>query len=84
MNKHLSVAIDSLIEFLVCNGSVLDGDLVADNEAGLGSAGYDEVAQVAVVGFDVTLAGCQVESLRREGVWLVQMLVVLGGRVPVL
>lgn len=34
-----------------------------DDKAGLGSAGNDHVAEVAVVGLDVALAGAEVETL---------------------
>lgn len=70
MNQHLGVAIDALIELLVRLRRVVDVDVVADDEAGLGAAGDDQVAQVAVVGFDVALARSEVETL--DGGMLVQ------------
>lgn len=70
MNQHLGVAIDALIELLVRLRRVVDVDVVADDEAGLGAAGDDQVAQVAVVGFDVALARSEVETL--EGGMLVR------------
>lgn len=63
MNQHLGVAIDPPVELVVRLGRVVDVDLMADDEAGRGAAGDDQVAQVAVVGFDVALAGAEVETL---------------------
>jgi hypothetical protein len=67
MNKHLGIAIDPLVELLVRDGRILDADLMADDEAGFGFAGDDQVALVAVVGFDVALAGSEEETLERGG-----------------
>lgn len=63
MNQHLGVAMDALIELLVRLRGVVDVDVVTDDEAGLGAARDDQVAQVAVVGFDVALARSEVETL---------------------
>ncbi len=57
MDEHLGIAVDAPVEFLVRDGSVVDGDVVADDEAWGGAAGEDEVAEVAVVVLDVALAG---------------------------
>jgi hypothetical protein len=58
MNKHLRIPINPLIELLVRVRSIFDADLMTDDEAGFCASGYDQVAQVAVVGLDVALAGC--------------------------
>lgn len=58
MDKHLGVPFNPLVEFLVRNFRVFEADFVADDEARLGSASDDQVAQVAVVGFDVALSCC--------------------------
>jgi hypothetical protein len=58
MDKHLCISVNPFIEFLVRVGSILNGDFVADDEAGFGSARYDEVAEVAVVDLCVALACC--------------------------
>lgn len=67
MNQHLGVAINPLIELLVRLRCLVDVDVVADNEAGLGAAGDDQVAQVAIVGFDVALARSEMETLEIGG-----------------
>lgn len=58
VNEHLGVAVGSLVEFLICIWRIIDTDLMADDEAGSGLASDDEVAEVAIIGFDVALAGC--------------------------
>ena len=63
MNQHLGVAINPLVELLVRLRRIVDVDVVTDDEAGLGAAGDDQVAQVAVVGFDVALARSEMETL---------------------
>ena len=58
MNEHLRIAINSLVEFLVCVRCLLDADLVADDEAGLGFSGNNQITEVAIVPLDVGLARC--------------------------
>jgi hypothetical protein len=58
MYQDFSIPLDPLIELLIRDGGVLNTDLVADDEGGFGAPGDDQVAQVAVVVFDVALAGC--------------------------
>ncbi len=55
MNEHLRVAIDPLVELLVGVRRLLDADLVADDEAGFGFSGDDQVTEVAIVSLDVGL-----------------------------
>jgi hypothetical protein len=63
MDQHLRVAFDSLVELVVGDLSILDADLMRDDKAWLRLACDDQVAQVAVVLFDVTLSGREVQSL---------------------
>ena len=73
MDKHFRISVDSLVEFIVCHWSVIQANLVADDEAWLGFSAYDEVAEVAIVGFDVALSGPEVQTLR-ESVWYCRMM----------
>ena len=57
MNKDLRIAILPAIELRIGLRRLIDGDLVADDEGGLGAAGDDHVAQVAVIGLHVALPG---------------------------
>lgn len=63
VDQDLGVSVFPLVKLVVCNLCVVDGDLMRDHEAGLGLAGNDEIAQVPVVGLDVTLAGCERQAL---------------------
>ena len=56
MQQHLRISINSLVEFLIRLGRRVDADVVADDETRVCAAGDDEVAEVAVVLFDVALA----------------------------
>lgn len=67
MDEHLGVPINTLIKLFVRNLCVLDVDLVRHDEAGLGSARDDQVAQVAVVGLDIALASSELEALEHSG-----------------
>lgn len=66
MNQHLGISLDPLIKLLICRRGIVDGDLVADNEAGLRLAGDDQVAEIPVVVLDVALASRQGEALLEE------------------
>lgn len=44
MNQHLSIPLDSFIELLIRNLSILNANLVTYNEGRLGLAGDDEVS----------------------------------------
>lgn len=63
MDEHLGIPVDALIEFLVRDRGVGEGDVVADDEARVGAAGDDQVAQLPVVVLDVALAGGEGEAL---------------------
>lgn len=63
MNQHLGVPVDPLVELVIRHFSILDTDLVADDEAGLGLAGDDEVPQVPVVCLDITLPSSEFQTL---------------------
>ena len=56
MDQHLGITLNPLVKLLICLRCVIDVDLMADDEAGFGAAGDDQVSEVAVVGFDVALA----------------------------
>lgn len=63
MDQYLRVAFDSFVELVVGDLSIFDADLMRDDEAWLRLACDDQVAEVAVVLFDVTLSGREVQSL---------------------
>ena len=67
MYQHLSIPILPAVKLAICTRRIINGDVVTDDEAGVGDTGDDEVAQVAVVGFDVALACCEGETLGRRG-----------------
>ena len=57
------IAINALVELLICHLGFVDTDLVADHEAWRGFAGDDQVAEIAVVLLHVALAGGELETL---------------------
>lgn len=63
MNNDLGVSVNPLIKLLVCCLCVFDSDFVRDNKARLCFTGYDQVAELAVVGFYVALACAEGEAL---------------------
>jgi hypothetical protein len=69
VDNDLGVSVNPLIELVVCRLCVFDSDLVRDNKARLRFAGDDQVAQLAVVGFYIALAGSEGEALYTKG-WL--------------
>lgn len=56
MDEHLGVPLNSLIELLVCDLSLIDANLVADDERWLSLTRDDEISEVSVVLFYVALA----------------------------
>lgn len=69
MNNDLGVSVNPLIELLVCRLCVFDSNLVRDNKTRLCFAGDNQVAELAVVGFYVALAGAEREALYTKS-WL--------------
>ena len=63
MKQDLGVSVDPSIELVVRLDRLVDTDFVADDKAGFRLSGYDQVAQVAVVCFDVALSSAEVETL---------------------
>lgn len=63
MYQNLRVAFNSLVKFLISRGSLINADLVRDNEAGVCSPRNDHIAQVSVVFLDVALAGANCKTL---------------------
>lgn len=59
MNNDFGIPVLPLIKLFVRDHGVVEGDLVGDDEARLGPPRDDEVAEIAVVGFDVALAGAE-------------------------
>ena len=59
MNQHFRVSIDPLVKLLVSRWSIVDVDVVRNNEAGLSFSCNDKVPEVAVILFDVALAGTE-------------------------
>ncbi len=63
VQQHLRVPLHPLIKLAIRLGRLIDADIMADDKTGVGAAGDDQVAQVAVVFFDVALAGADCETL---------------------
>jgi len=63
MDQHLRIPIDALIELLIRARRVIDVDLMGDHKTRLRAPGDDQVAQVAIVGLDVALAGAYTQAL---------------------
>jgi len=59
MEQDLGVSIHSPVKLVVRFDGFVDTDLMADDEAWLGSSGDDEVAKVAIVRLDIALARTQ-------------------------
>lgn len=59
MNQHLSISIDTPIKLVIGTFSFFNTDLVRHDEAWLGLAGNYKIAEIAVVGLDVALAGTE-------------------------
>lgn len=56
MNQDLCITIDPFIKLDICFRSLVNLNLVRNNEARLCSPSNDHVAKITVVGFDITLA----------------------------
>ena len=63
MNQHLRIPLDPLIELLIRRRRLLDRALTRHNEAQVGSARDDHVAQVEAIVLDVVLTRADGESL---------------------
>ena len=63
MNQHLRVALNTLVELLVCPRRLIDLNLVGDDKRRVSTAGDDHVAQVAIVLLDVALPRSKCETL---------------------
>jgi len=63
MEQDLSVPVNSPVKLVIRLHSFIETDFVAHDKTWLGSSSYDQVAKVAVVGFDVALAGTQEQTL---------------------
>lgn len=63
MYQNLRVAFNPLVKFLISRGSLINADLVRDNEAGICSPRDDHIAQVSVILLDVALAGAKCKTL---------------------
>lgn len=63
MDQYLRVAFNSLVELFIGDLSILDTDLMRDHKAWLRLARDNQVPQIAIVLFDVTLSGREVEAL---------------------
>ena len=63
MHEHFGIAFDALVKLFICGRRFVDANLVGDDEARLGPAGHDEVAQVAIVSLDVALASPKAQTL---------------------
>lgn len=66
MQEHLSVALNPLIELVVCHDGIVKVNFVRHNEGRLGSSRDDQVTQVAVVRLDVALTCTEGETLLEE------------------
>ena len=66
MEQDLGVTIDSPIELVVGIDSLVNVDLVRNDERRLSTTRDDEVAELTVVGLDVALACAEEESLFEE------------------
>lgn len=65
MYQDLRVAFDSFVKFFISFGSLVDADLVRDNEAWVCPPRDDHIAQVSVVFLDVTLTGANYQTLKK-------------------
>lgn len=63
MDQHLGISINPFIKLFVRNFCFFDIDLVGYHKTRLGLTRDDEIAEVAVVGLDVALAGAEGETL---------------------
>lgn len=63
MYQDLRVAFNSLVKLLISLGSLINADLVRDNEAWVCPARDDHVAQVSIVSLNVALTGANCETL---------------------
>ena len=63
MNQNLRIPILSTVKLRICLRCLINTDLMAYNERGLGAAGDDHVAKVAVVRFYVALTSSYGKSL---------------------
>ena len=55
MNQDLRISLYPLIELLVCHRSVINCDLVRNDEAWLCSSSNNEISQMSVVSLDIAL-----------------------------
>ena len=46
VNQHFRISINSLVEFFICMGSIVDAYVMADDLARLGPSIHDQVAKV--------------------------------------
>ena len=64
MDQDLGIALNPLVKLLVCRRSVINIDLVRDDEARICLSRDDHVSQVPVVFLDVALACADGKTLR--------------------
>lgn len=63
MDQNLRVSVLPLVKFLVRHRRILNSYLVRDDEGWLRLPSNNEIPQIPVVGFDITLTGCQTQTL---------------------
>jgi hypothetical protein len=63
MDKSLGIPVNPFIKLGICLRSLINANLVRNNEAGSRFPSYDHVAKITVVGLDVALACAKFQSL---------------------
>lgn len=63
MDQNLRVPLDPLIELLVCSGRIINIDLMRHNEARFRLTRDNQISQIPIIRFHVTLAGTNRETL---------------------
>jgi hypothetical protein len=63
MDKNLGIPVNPFIKLGICLRSLINVNLVRNNEAGFRFSRYDHVAKITVVGLDVALVCAKFESL---------------------
>ena len=64
MDQDLRVSFDAFVELLICCRSVVNADLMGNDEARLCSSSNDEITQVPVIRLHIALTSAEVEALK--------------------
>ena len=66
LEDDLGITLDTLVEFVIGSGCVVERHIIGDDKTGFRSASNDQVTQIAVVALHIALSGAKTQTLLKE------------------